>query len=355
MLLTFGLVLFSNTITYAQVKSEQTIRLFHASMKAGVACYRIPALVTAPNGDLVAAIDERLGTCGDLKFNRDINIVVRRSTDQGKTWSAIETAIDYPPGQSASDPSMIVDRITGDIIMFYNYMDLDKEKDVFYFKVVRSRDNGKSWSEPKDITKFISRPEWRNDFMFITSGRGTQTRTGKLLHTLVNIQRGVYLFHSDDHGENWQLIDTPVNPADESKVVELSDGRWVINSRVNRLGFLVVHTSADNGLHWTTRTDSTLIDPGCNAELLRYDITSNKTILLFSNPASSTARKNLVLRASDDGGVTWSEGRKIFSGSAAYSTLTMLTSDTIGILYERNDSSEVVFTSSPLGEVYSSP
>ena len=94
--------------------------LFNSKMREGVACYRIPALVTAPNGDLVAAIDERVGSCDDLGTNKDINIVVRRSTDNGMTWSPIETAIDYESGISASDPSVIVDRKTGEILLFYN-------------------------------------------------------------------------------------------------------------------------------------------------------------------------------------------------------------------------------------------
>ena len=331
---------------------QNEIQLFAAAMKQGVACYRIPAMVTAPNGDLIAAIDERMGTCGDLKYNPDINIVIRRSADHGKTWSAIETVIDYPAGQSASDPSMIVDRVSGEIVMLFNYMDLDKEKDVYYFKVMRSSDNGKTWNKPKDITRAISKTEWKNDFMFITSGRGIQTQSGKLLHTLVNIQRGVYLFESNDHGNTWNLIDTPVSPADESKVIELPDGKWVINSRVNNLGYRVAHTSSDNGKHWTKRTDSTLIDPGCNAGLIRHDIAESKTILFFSNPASSSSRQNLVLRYSADNGTHWNSGTKIHAGSAAYSTLTILKSGAIGILYERNDYAEVVFTSIPFPQVY---
>ncbi len=83
--------------------------LFVATETAGVECYRIPSLVTAPNGDLVAAIDERVPSCADLRGSRDINLVQRRSTNNGKTWTAIEKIIDFPDGQSASDPSMIVD------------------------------------------------------------------------------------------------------------------------------------------------------------------------------------------------------------------------------------------------------
>nr|HMQ45273.1 sialidase family protein [Mariniflexile sp.] len=82
--------------------------LFNTSMNSNVKCYRIPAIVTAPNGDVIAAIDERVPGCGDLKWSKDINIIVRRSSDNGKTWSNIETVVNFPYGKSASDPSMIV-------------------------------------------------------------------------------------------------------------------------------------------------------------------------------------------------------------------------------------------------------
>lgn len=118
--------------------------LFNTSMNKNVSCYRIPAMVTAPNGDLIAAIDERVPNCNDLNRNNDINIIVRRSTDNGKTWSKIETAVDFPLGKSASDPSMIVDKVTKEIFMFYNFMDLEKENGVFYLHVVKSSDNGKT-------------------------------------------------------------------------------------------------------------------------------------------------------------------------------------------------------------------
>lgn len=146
-----------------------TDELFYTGMTPGVDCYRIPALVTAVNGDLIAAIDERVPNSGDLRKNRDINIKVRRSTDCGKTWSKLITVVDFEEGRSASDPSMIVDRSTGEIILFYNYMDLDKEPDIYYLHCVKSKDNGRTWSKP----------EWQKDFKFITSGRGMYTRDGK--------------------------------------------------------------------------------------------------------------------------------------------------------------------------------
>ena len=98
---------------------------------------------------------------------------------------------------------------------------------------MHSTDHGASWSEPEDITPQIAPEAWHGDFKFITSGRGIQTRSGTLLHTMVNLDHGLHLFGSDDHGDSWYLIDTPVEPANESKVVELADGTWMVNSRVN--------------------------------------------------------------------------------------------------------------------------
>ena len=107
-----------------------------------VSCYRIPAITTAPDGSLIAAIDERVPSCGDLKWSRDINIVIRRSTDGGRTWGPVERVADFPDGQSASDPSLITDTASGTVFLFYNFMDHDMAKDVYYFHVMRSTDNG---------------------------------------------------------------------------------------------------------------------------------------------------------------------------------------------------------------------
>jgi sialidase-1 len=149
--------------------------LFTANMQEDVACYRIPAIITAPNGNLIAAIDERVPSCDDLRTNDNIDIVIRRSADNGATWSVKETIVDYRLGESASDPSMIVDAVTGEIFLFYNYMNLEQEKDVYYLKLIKSNDNGKTWGEPVDITSKITKEAWHNDFKFITSGRGIQT------------------------------------------------------------------------------------------------------------------------------------------------------------------------------------
>lgn len=322
--------------------------LFNAENNNDVSCYRIPAIVTAPNGDLVVAIDERVPSCGDLKWSKDINIVLRRSSDNGNTWMPIEKIIDFPLGKSASDPSMIVDELTKEIFMFYNYMDLDKEKDVYYLHVMKSKDNGKTWSKPIDITTQIAKQEWKNDFKFITSGRGIQTSTGKLMHCMVNLDSGMHVFASDDHGETWYFIDTSITPGNESKIVELADGNLMVNSRTNGSGLRYVHTSSDQGNTWVSKADSTLIDPGCNASIIRYTSVGDgykQNRLLFSNAKAVKGRTNMTVRISYDEGETWTNGKTIYTGSSAYSSLTILKNGDVGLVFEKDEHTQNVFTS----------
>ena len=339
------LLLFLFGKSYSQIEFQS---LFNTNLKESVSCYRIPALAKAPNGDLIAAIDERVVSCGDLRYNEDINIAIRRSEDNGKTWSEIEVIVDFPLGESASDPSIIVDKITGEIFLFYNYMNLKLEKEVYYLHYIKSADNGKTWSKHVDITEQISKPEWHNNFKFITSGEGIQTSSGKLLHTLVNLENGLCVFGSDNHGETWYFIDNAIKPADESKIIELADGTLMINSRVNGLGYRYVHLSDDYGKTWTSKPDSALIDPSCNASILNYSYEiegKSKSILIFSNLESKNKRENLSVKYSLDNGATWSKSKTIYAGSAAYSSLCVLQNGDIGLFFEKDNYTDNVFTS----------
>ncbi|MEG1545513.1 MAG: sialidase family protein, partial [Tannerellaceae bacterium] len=233
---------------------------------------------------------------------------------------------------------------------FYNYMDLENENGIYYLHVIKSADNGKTWSKPMDITSQITKPEWRKDFQFITSGNGIQTRCGELLHCLANLKHGLHVFGSNDHGKSWYVIDTPIKPADESKMVELSDGKWMINSRVNGPGIRYVHVSSDKGQTWQTRADSTLIDPGCNASILRYDLDKKgkKSCLVFANAKMKKGRSNITVRVSYDDGNTWSEGKTVYPGSAAYSSLTILKNGDLGLFFEKDEYTQNAFASFPL-------
>jgi len=296
--------------------------------------FRIPAIATATNGHLIAACDARRTGSGDLIPQRTIDIVFRRSTDNGKTWTPMQV-LDQSDDGGCSDPSLLVDEITGDVFCFYNFMVNDKSSKEFRFYVQKSSDHGKTWGAPKDFTSQVAGPELKDAFKFITSGRGIQTRDGTLIHNYVRVGKGITLFASDDHGETWRTI-SDVTPGDESKVVQLSDGDLMVNSRISP-GKRFVHRSVDKGKSWESAADFGLPDPRCNASIIQYTAERDgysKNRLLFCNAASNQGRRNLAVRISYDDGATWSAGKVIDKGPAAYSEITVLQDGSFGVLYE---------------------
>ena len=300
----------------------------------GTHTYRIPAIITAKNGDLIAACDARRKSAADLKPQRSIDIVFRRSVDNGLTWTPIELLEQVDDG-GCSDPSLLLDAITGNLFCFYNYMVRNIANQEFRFYVQKSSDHGKTWEKPIDFTDQVAGPELKNSFKFVTSGRGIQTRDGMLLHNYVRVGKGVTLFASLDHGNTWKSF-CEVSPGDESKVVQLHDGSLMVNSRLVA-GKRFVHRSSDNGLTWKGSDALDLPDPQCNASILQYTAQRDgysKDRLIFCNAASIKGRKNLVARISYDGGESWSEGRVIDPGASAYSEITVLRDGNFGVLYE---------------------
>jgi len=148
------------------------------------------------------------------------------------------------------------------------------------------------------------------------------------------------------HGKTWFVNKKLLQPADESKIVELTNGNWVVNSRVNKAGYRYIHTSSNQGKKWETYLDSALIDPGCNASILVYPTQKGKpTLLLFSNLASQKEREHLTISFSNDNGKTWTGKKTIYSGLAAYSSMTILQNGDIGIFFEKDNYTANVFTS----------
>ena len=326
------------------------------------AVYRIPALCTAPNGDLIAVCDARQNNIGDLNAFQPISIVCRRSTDGGKTWSEPAFTWKWPwtdsDKWSGSDPSLIVDSVAGKVFLLYNVWHWkhpdgsDRWGNVYNFYVQETSDAGKTWSKPRDITKDIAFPEWpfgkahnAGGFIFISSGSGTQTKDGTLLHTLVHVADGNALFGSEDHGKTWKSFGKPVKKGDECKVVELSDGSWMINTRWDG-GGRQIHVSKNRGKTWESRYDKSLEDPQCNAQIMRVG-----KVLLFSNCRSPNRRHNLFVRASLDDGKTWKEGVCIEPAGAAYSDMCVLPGKRLGIIYEAAGYSTIKFTSLPLRDI----
>jgi hypothetical protein len=307
--------------------------LFAAGM-GGVHTYRIPAIITAANGDLIAACDARRENAADLIKQRTIDIVFRRSSDNGQTWSQIEVLDSIADG-GCSDPSFLLDWVTKEIFCFYNYMASDLSNRRYRFLVQKSLDHGKSWGPPKDVTDQIRSPALTDEFVFVTSGRGIQLRNGVLMHNFVHVGKGATVFCSEDHGVTWKAVGR-VSPADESKLVELPDERLMMNSR-HLPGARQVHRSPDGGKTWESVANLSLPDPQCNAAILQYTAQHDgfgKDRLLFCNAASNVRRENLAVRISYDHGHRWSDGRVIDPGPAAYSEMTVLLDGTIGVLYE---------------------
>ncbi|ODM50960.1 sialidase family protein [Elizabethkingia meningoseptica] len=313
--------------------------LFTSKQQNKVSCYRIPSLVTTPNGSLIAAADERIPSCADLNNNTDINIVIRISHDKGKTWSPAKRIIDFPEKESASDVSMVTDHITKEVFLFYNYMNLAVSKTQYRFQYIKSGDNGKTWSKPVDITNEIAPEEWRNDFKFITSGRGFQTKEGWILNTMVRLHDGVYVFGSKDHGKSWFRNSAVAEKADETNIVELPNGNWFLNARVQNLGFRKFYISENKGKDWTSYTEKQLEDPTCNASTLVYN-----NNIIFSNLHSPDKREKLGIKISRDLGKTWNTSKIIEKGSAGYSVMTPVSKNKIGLLYESDDYKDIVYT-----------
>lgn len=334
----FALV-FIFTNIFAQ---QQDFQVLFNSKDIKNGCYRIPSLITAKDGTLIAAADERIEGCGDLIYNKDINIVIRTSSDGGKNWSAIRKIIDFPNGQSASDPSMVTDERSGKIYLFYNYMDLINAPKVFRMHVVTSMDSGKTWSKPQDITPQIAGDTAEKDFKFITSGRAFQMADGRIINTLVNVGKGVKVFGTKDSGATWQTISESLKPADESLVTEIDNSQILVNSRVNSYGKRRFHILGSNGALNASHDVPELVDPGCNASILKIK-KGRKYVYLFSNLNDPKQRVNLEIRTSKDFCQTWDGNFSVYKGSAAYSSMTQINRKKVGILFEKDDYSQIVF------------
>ncbi|MEU1468126.1 exo-alpha-sialidase [Streptomyces sp. NPDC005761] len=322
--------------------------------------YRIPALTTSVKGTLLAAYDAR-PTLGDLPSN--ISVVLRRSTDGGTTWQAQQVVRKDAAPKGYGDPSLLVDRTTGRLFMFYAAGvnqgffgsatgNDETDPNVLQADYSYSDDDGLTWTHRR-ITKQIKDPAWAG--MFASSGEGIQLRNGPhkgrlIQQYAVRINGANYAAsaYSDDHGETWKM-GTPVGPGgDENKTVELNDGTIMLNNR--SAPYRTIAYSTDGGVTYTPFVqDTELPDPANNASVIRYapDAAASdpqSSWLLFSN-TEATSRKNLTVKMSCDNGKTWPIKKVVDAGAAAYSTLTRLPGGRVGLLYERGNAEHITYDS----------
>ena len=327
------------------------------SGQEGYACFRIPAVVTATSGVLLAFAEGRTNGCSDTG---DIDLVMKRSEDGGKTWSALQVV--WSDGDNTSgNPAPVVDEETGEIFLLSTRnLGIDREPQIIDQTSVDTRrvfvmsttDEGRSWSVPREITTDVKLSNWT--WYATGPGSGIQIKRGahrgRLIIACDHIEAETkhyysHVIYSDDHGQTWQLGgSTPQHQVNESEVAELSDGRLLLNmrnydrSQKNRK----IAWSTDGGESWSDiQSDPVLIEPICQASLQRYQFDDEgRSILLFSNPASKTRRDSMTIRVSFDEGVSWPLEKLLHTGQAAYSDLVRLPDDDIGILYEAGPSQD---------------
>lgn len=344
----------------------------------GYACFRIPAIVKAPNGRVLAFCEARKSGCDD--FGK-VDIVLKESRDQGKTWSGL-TVVAANGSAKAGNPAPVWDLLdprypAGRLFLFYNTAnasewEIRSGKGVTEVWCQTSVDLGKSWSEPVNITMQVHhpyQPGYRDDYQDPLDWRTNALGPGHALQLIHKPYRGrlfvpanhsageprdsfldyhAYGFYSDDHGLSFHLSGEVNEPgSNESIATEWTDGTILLNTR-QQSGSTherLVSTSNDGGAHWdTSYYDAYLPDPVCQASTFLFSGKEGHA-LLFCNPQSTSGRRNLVLKASLDGGRHWSESRAVWPGDAAYSDLVQLNSGDIGILFEQGNKGGIYFTS----------
>ena len=328
----------------------------------GVAAYRIPGLATSNKGTLLGVYDVRHNNSADLQ--EYVEIGLSRSTDGGQTWEKMRIPMSFgeheglPKAQNGvGDPAILVDRKTGTIWIIAAWthgmgngrawwnsqpgMDMHHTAQLM---LVKSDDDGKTWSEPINITEQVKDPSWY--FLLQGPGRGISMDDGTLVFASQYIGSdripNAGIIYSKDHGKTWHISSLARTNTTESQVAEIEPGVLMLNMRDNRGGSRGVSTTSVMGKTWKEHVSSrsSLQEPVCMASLISVKAKDNvlgKDILLFSNPNDTKNRHSITIKASLDGGVTWLPENQLLLDAGwgwGYSCLTMIDKETVGILYE---------------------
>ncbi len=336
--------------------ANDSLNYIFESGTEGYKCFRIPAIVTTNTGTLLAFAEGRKIGCSDTG---DIDLVMKRSEDNGNTWSKL--IVIWDDGDNVcGNPAPVVDEQSGAIHLLSTWnLGKDKEsqiiagssKDSRRVFVMRSDDDGLSWTDAEEITSSVKKENWT----WYATGpcHGIQLKSavnkGRLLIPCDHIEAGTkryysHVIYSDDNGKSWKLGGTtPQDQVNECTVAELSDGRLLLNMRNydRSQKSRKIAISEDGGMSWSDlASDSLLIEPICQASMLMVQDQKHKMHgLYFLNPAHEDERRMMTLRRSEDEGLSWSESRVLYPGPSAYSDLTLLSNGSLGFLYEAGISS----------------
>ena len=344
----------------------------------GAAAYRIPGIVTTKKGSLIGVYDIRYNNSVDLQEMIDIG--VSRSTDKGQTWDPMHVAMTFgetdglPHAQNGvGDPSILVDHLTGRIWIvaawthgmgneraWWNSMQGMKQDETAQLMMVYSDDDGKSWSQPINITDQVKNPSWY--FLLQGPGKGISMQDGTLVFPIQFIDStrvpNAGIMYSQDHGTTWHIHHYARTNTTEAQVVEVEPGILMLNMRDNRAGCRAVALTKDLGKTWEEHPSSrkALQEPVCMASLIKVEAKDNnmgKKVLLFSNPNTTKGRNHITIKASLDGGLTWPEENQILLDEGegwGYSCLTMIDKKTVGIFYEAS-TAHITFQAIPLKDI----
>ncbi len=343
----------------------------------GVHTYRIPGLATTNKGTLISVYDVRRRTGGDLPG--DIDVGMSRSIDGGRTWEPMQAIMDMGDDpewryDGIGDPAVLVDKKTSTIWVAATWSHGNrswrgsgpglKPEETGQLMLVRSDDDGLTWSKPINITSQVKHPKWC--FILQGPGKGITMRDGTIVFAAQyqdppeqkRLPHSTIIY-SKDHGKTWQVGTSAFDDTTESQVVEIEPGVLMLNCRYNRKAVRVVMTTRDMGKTWQKHTTSerSLIEPGsCMASLIDVDQEVGKDVggwLLFSNPDSTRGRHHITIKASPDHGLTWPKEHRLLldeETSAGYSCMSMIDENTIGILYEGSQA-HMTFQRIPLSDL----
>lgn len=360
--LLIGVFIFS-TAFYAQNDAKPVFK----AGEDGYESYRIPAIVKSPKGDLLAFSEGRVDGSADFGH---VKIVMKRSKDNGKTWSDLQViasndtlqAGNAAPVVDVTDP----DYPDGRIFLFYNTGNRHEyelrtglgERKVWY---KTSEDNGETWSDSVEISNEVKKDNWRA--YANTPGHALQIQNGEYkgrIFVAANHSSGgpeadftdykAHGYYTDDHGKTFHLSETaPFGGGNENSAAELPDGKLMMNFR-NQKGkprTRIVAVSRDGGETWDKiYYDHNLPDPVNQGSILNVGQKDEENyILAFSNAADPEHRRNLTVRISEDNGETWTKQHRVDKKDVgtAYSDIVEVDDGKIGVLYERGDYEEIVF------------
>ncbi len=329
---------------------EQTA--VYVSGKDGYHTYRIPAIVRTNADTLLTLCEGRKNSRAD---DGDIDLLLKRSRDGGRTWG--KTRLVHEEGGSAEitigNPCPVVDRTTGTVHLLFTR----NNQRAFH---TTSTDDGATWSPPTEITRVIQGAAFRWARLGSGPGHGIQLqrgpRKGRLLMPVwLNERKGrsyrAAVVHSDDGGRTWHtggVVGPEVKDTNECMAFETADGALCLNMRAKGLKKRSVAWSRDGGATFSKPEPvDALIGPTCQASVLGLPGKGDR--FAFANPAS-TKRQRMTLRLSTNSGRTWSAGKVLHAGPAAYSDLVMIDDATIGCLYEagkKHPYEQIVFARVP--------